>query len=235
MKIKCMIVEDERVAREGLQSYIERYEFLELAGTFSSANDALNFLKGQEVSLMFLDIELPGINGIEMSRLLDGFLPLIVFTTAYAQYALEGYRVNAIDYLVKPIFPEDFHRSVQKARNYFGLVEINSCSETTEDLIIKSDGEWLRIEPSEILFLKSMQNYVIIHLANFKPKMVLQPLREVYGLLPSFFIQPHRSFVVNINHVEKGGDNFLTIGEFKIPISRSRKKEVTALFLNRDK
>ncbi|MFD2034622.1 LytR/AlgR family response regulator transcription factor [Belliella marina] len=235
MKIRCIIVEDERVAREGLQSYIEQYDFLELAGSFSNATDALQFLKEQDVSLMFLDIELPGIKGIEMARLLDGFLPLIIFTTAYAQYALEGYRVNAIDYLVKPIFPEDFHRSIQKARNYFGLIEINSFSETSSGLIIKSEGEWLRIEPAEIMFLKSMQNYVLIHFANFKPKMVLQPLREVYALLPSFFTQAHRSYVVNINLIEKIGDNCLTIGEFTIPLSRSRKKEATELFLNRNK
>src|SRR5690606_40928504 len=78
----------------------------------------------------------------------------------------------SIDYLVKPIFPDDLHRSIQKAKNYFGLIEVNAASSTTQELIIKSEGEWLRIEPSEILFLKSMQNYVIIHLANFKPKMV---------------------------------------------------------------
>lgn len=235
MKIRCIIVEDERVAREGLQSYIEQYDFLELAGSFSNAIDALQFLKEQDVSLMFLDIELPGIKGIEMARLLDGFLPLIIFTTAYAQYALDGYRVNAIDYLVKPIFPDDFHQSIHKARKYFGLIEVNGSSERSEELIIRSEGEWLRIEPTEILFLKSMQNYVIIHFVNFKPRMVLQPLREVYALLPSFFAQTHRSNVVNINHIEKIKDNCLTIGEFSIPLSRSRRKEVTELFINRTK
>lgn len=162
---------------------------------------------------------------------MGGFSPLIIFTTAYAQYALEGYRVNAIDYLVKPIFPDDFHRSIQKAKNYFGLIEVNASSPTTQELIIKSEGEWLRIEPSEILFLKSMQNYVVIHLANLKPKMVLQPLREVYALLPSFFVQTHRSYVVNINLIEKIGDSYLILREFTIPLSRSRKKEVTELFL----
>lgn len=165
---------------------------------------------------------------------MGGFSPLIIFTTAYTQYALEGYRVNAIDYLVKPIFPDDFHRSIQKAKNYFGLIEVNASSPTTQELIIKSEGEWLRIEPSEILFLKSMQNYVVIHLANFKPKMVLQPLREVYALLPSFFVQTHRSYVVNINLIEKIGDSSLTIREFTIPLSRSRKKEVIELFIKKN-
>src|SRR5690606_11240509 len=131
--------------REGLQSYIEQYDFLDLAGSFSNATDALQFLKEQEVSLMFLDIEMSGLNGIEMAKRLDGFLPLIIFTTAYAEYALEGYRVNAIDYLVKPIFPDDFRRSIQKAKNYFGLIEVNASSPTTQELIIKIEGEWLRI------------------------------------------------------------------------------------------
>lgn len=231
MKLKCIIVEDERVAREGLKNYIEQYDFLELAGSFSNANDALQFLREQDVSLMFLDIELPGTKGIEMAKVLDEFLPLIIFTTAYAEYALECYRVNAIDYLVKPIFPDDFHRSIQKAKNYFGLIEVNASSPTTQELVIKSEGEWLSIEPAEIQFLKSMQNYVVIHLVNCKPKMVLQPLREVYALLPSCFVQTHRSYVVNINLVEKIGDSYLTIREFKIPLSRSKKKEVIQLFL----
>lgn len=221
------------LVRGGLQSYIQEYDFLDLAGSFSNATDGLQFLKEQEVSLMFLDIEMSGIKGIEMAKLLDGFLPLIIFTTAYAQYALEGYRVNTIDYLVKPIFPDDFHRSIQKVKNYFGLIEVNASSPTTQELIIKSEGEWLRIEPTEILFLKSMQNYVVIHLANFKPKMVLLPLREVYGLLPSFFVQTHRSYVVNINLIEKIGDSCLTFREFTIPLSRSRKKEVIELFIKK--
>src|SRR5690606_4737218 len=233
MKLKCIIVEDERVAREGLQCYIEQYDFLDLAGSFSNATDALQFLKEQEVSLMFVDIEMHGIKGIEMAKLLAGFLPLIIFTTAYDEYALEGYRVSALHYLVQPIFPDYVHRSIQIAKNYFGLIEVNASSPSTQELIIKSEGEWLRIEPSETLFLKSMQNYVIIHLANFKPKMVLQPLREVYALLPSFFVQTHRTYVVNINLIEKIGDSSLTLREFTIPLSRSRKKEVIELFINK--
>src|SRR5690606_15238405 len=112
----------------------------------------LQFLIEQDVFLMLYACELFVLKRIETAILLIGFLPLIIFTTAYAQYALEGYRVNAIDYLVKPIFPDDFHRSIQKAKNYFGLIEVNASSPTTQELIIKSEGEWLRIEPSEILF-----------------------------------------------------------------------------------
>lgn len=235
MKIRCIIVEDERVAREGLKSYIEKYDFLELSGSFSNASEALAFLKDEEVSLLFLDIELPGIKGIEMARQLDRFLPLIIFTTAYAGYALDGYSVNAIDYLVKPIFPDDFHRSIQKAQNYFGMIEKGNSSEKSDELIIKSDGEWLRTYPSEILFIKSMQNYVVIHMQNFKPKMVLQTMKEVSALLPSFFIQTHRSYVVNLHAVQKVTENCLTIDHYIIPLSRSRKKEVTELFLSSSK
>jgi DNA-binding LytR/AlgR family response regulator len=231
IKIKCIVVEDERVAREGLQSYIEQYDFLELAGCFSNAFDALEFLKNETVSLMFLDIEMPGLKGIEMAKKLDGLLPLIIFTTAYAQYALEGYRVNAIDYLVKPIFPEDFNRSVQKAKNFFGYIEKDTTPESPEKLLIKSEGEWLRIAPEDILFLKSIQNYVIIHLKNVKPRMVLQPLKEICALLPSFFIQTHRSYMVNMTYVKKVSDTAISIQEFVIPLSRSRKKEVTEAFL----
>lgn len=235
MKIKCIIVEDERIAREGLQSYIGKYDFLELAGSFSNATDALQFLKKHEISLVFLDIELPGMKGTEMAKQLEDMLPLIIFTTAYAQYALEGYKVNAIDYLVKPIFPEDFHRAVIKAGKFFGHLEKDNASGTSQVLVIKSEGAWIRIKPSEIQFVKSMQNYVIIYLKNSKPRMVLQTLKEILVLLPDFFTQTHRSYVVNLNAIEKVNDDVLHIHNYIIPLSRSRKKEVTDLFLNRNR
>lgn len=235
MKIKCIVVEDERIAREGLQHYIEKYDYLVLAGSFSNAQDALLFLNDNNISLVFLDIELPGIKGIEMAMQLKGALPLIIFTTAYAQYALEGYSVNAIDYLVKPIFPEDFHRAVQKARTFFDYMEKDQEPAAGKELLVKSEGEWLRIRPSEIQFLKSMQNYVIMYSINLKPKMVLQPLKEILALLPSFFIQTHRSYIVNLNAVQKIGDDHLSIDQYFIPLSRSRKKEVTDYFLNSNK
>lgn len=235
MTIKCIVVEDERIAREGLQSYIGKYDFLELAGSFSNAMDALQFLKEHEISLIFLDIELPGIKGIEMAMQLEGILPLIIFTTAYAQYALEGYKVNAIDYLVKPIFPEDFHRAVIKTRKFFGHLERDEASGTSKELVIKSEGEWIRIDPSDIQFLKSMQNYVIIYLENSKPRMILQTLKEIVALLPVAFIQTHRSYVVNLNAIEKVNDDALHIHNYIIPLSRSRKKVVIDLFLNRNK
>ncbi|RYD98669.1 MAG: response regulator transcription factor [Sphingobacteriales bacterium] len=235
MKIKCIVVEDERIAREGLQCYIEKYDCLALAGSFSNAKDALLFLNNHDIALVFLDIELPGIKGIEMAMQLEGALPLIVFTTAYAQYALEGYSVNSIDYLVKPIFPEDFHRAVQKARAFFDYMEKDHKPAAGKELLIKSEGEWLRIQPSEIQFLKSMQNYVIMYSINLKPKMVLQPLKEILTLLPSFFIQTHRSYVVNLNAVQKIGDDHLSIDQYLIPLSRSRKKDVTDYFLSSNK
>lgn len=235
MKIKCIIVEDERIAREGLQSYIGKYDFLELAGSFSNATDALQFLKKHEISLVFLDIELPGMKGTEMAKQLEDMLPLIIFTTAYAQYALEGYKVNAIDYLVKPIFPEDFHRAVIKGGKFFGHLEKDDASGTSQVLVIKSEGAWVRIKPSEIQFVKSMQNYVIIYVENSKPRMVLQTLKEILVLLPDFFTQTHRSYVVNLNAIEKVNDDVLHIHNYTIPLSRSRKKEVTDLFLSRNR
>lgn len=235
MNIKCIVVEDERIAREGLQSYMCKYDFLELAGSFSNATDALQFLEGHEIALIFLDIELPGIKGIEMAKQLDGLLPLIIFTTAYAQYALAGYQVNAIDYLVKPIFPEDFHRAVIKARNFFGHMERADASGAAKELVIKSEGEWIRVYPSEIQFLKSMQNYVLIYMENSKPKIVLQTLKEITALLPSFFTQAHRSYVVNLNAIQKLSDDALYLHNYTIPLSRSRKKAVTDLFVNRNK
>lgn len=232
MKITCIIVEDERVAREGLQCYIEQYDFLELVGSFSNAHDALEFLQRETVSLMFLDIEMPKLNGIDMARKLNNLLPLIIFTTAYAQYALEGYEVNAIDYLVKPIFPEDFNRSIQKAKSFFCHIEKDDTLKDSEKLLLRSEGEWLRIAPEDILFLKSMQNYVVIYLKKGKPKMVLQPLKEIYALLPSSFIQTHRSYLVNIIHIQKVSDATISIQEFIIPLSRTKKKEVIKAFLS---
>lgn len=229
MKIRCIIVEDERVAREGLQRYIAAYDFLELAGSFSHAAAALAFLEKDPVPLVFLDIEMPGMKGTDMARLFDGLFPLIIFTTAYPQYALEGYGVNAIGYLIKPIFPDDFRLAVQKAQRFFGHI-VQKVSTSDTELVFRSEGEWLKIPPSDILYLRSMQNYVIIHLLNRKPLMILQPLKETVALLPSFFVQTHRSYVVNIQHVQQLSETHLTIGQQSIPVSRTRKKEVTEVF-----
>lgn len=230
MKIRCIIVEDERMAREGLQSYIEQYDFLQLVQSFSNASDALGFLKEKTIQLLFLDIEMPGMKGIEMAKQLNGMFPMIVFTTAYPQYALEAHDVNAIGYLVKPIFPEDFRRVVRKIRSFFGYMEKDSTG-SSEQIIIKCEREWLRIVPDDILYMKSMQNYVVIYLDSNKPQMVLQPLKDIRSLLPFYFIQTHRSYIVNLKRVEKVSDLNIYIGHISIPMSRTRKKEVTEAFL----
>lgn len=231
MKIRCIIVEDERVAREGLQYYIQQYDFLELAGCFSNASDALEFLDRDTVSLIFLDIEMPGISGLEMARQLEGMFPLIIFTTAYPQYALEGYSANTIGYLVKPIFPDDFRRVLQQVQRLFSYTARDTDT-SLKQLLIKSEGTWLRIGPAEILYLKSMQNYVLIFRHHHKPLMTLQPLKEIGRMLPDFFTQTHRSYIVNIKQVAQLSGTYLTIGLSSIPVSRTRKKEVTDAFLS---
>lgn len=226
-KISCIIIEDERIAREGLKNYIAQYAFLDLISTFSNAEDALIFIEQESVDLIFLDIEMPGMKGIEMAKRIEHFFPLIIFTTAYPQYALDSYQSNTIGYLVKPIFPNDFDLMMKKVQQFFTHI---STDNSNKHLIIKNNGELLRIDIETIRYLKSLQNYVMIYLNDGKHLMILTTMKEMSKLLPKFFFQTHRSYLVNLKLAEKISDKFISIGHEEIPIGRSRYNDLKHAF-----
>ena len=238
MKISCIIIDDEAIARRGLKSYVEAIDFLDLKGTCINAIQANTLLKTEQIDLLFLDIEMPLITGMDFLKSLT-HPPKVIFTTAYSEYAIDSFEFDVIDYLVKPISPERFLQACNKAYTVFeGKKSPNSDVEKKDDreeqdyLFVRVDKELIKIKYDEILFIEGMQNYVRIHTTSAN-HMVLVPLKNVMDLLPSkSFYQVHKSYIVALDKVKAISGNQLILSDQKIPISRSKKEDVLAVLTN---
>ena len=221
MKIRCVITDDEPMARKGLQGYVDKIVFLELAGVCSDAIELNNLLKTEEVDLIFLDIEMPYLSGIELLQNLRQ-PPKVIFTTAYEQYAIKGYDLNVVDYLLKPVSFERFLKAVNKAHDLFS----NAKTPVADFIFVKSNNKLEKVLFQDILFLESLENYVIIQTTNAKiiTHTTLKHLLE--NLPPEHFLQTHKSFVVNMNKIKTIEGNTLGIQQFAVPISRNLREQV---------
>ncbi|MCF0205951.1 MAG: response regulator transcription factor [Bacteroidales bacterium] len=220
--MKCIIVDDEALAREGMRMNIEEIEHLELVGEFSNAADASKFLLKNNVDLMFLDVEMPGTKGLEFLRnLIEP--PLVVLTTAYSQYAVEAYELDVVDYLVKPIKFERFIRSIAKVDEILKISN-NPCSfDGMEDnfIFIKSERKYVKIRFDELLFIEGLKDYVIIHATHGK-YMTAMNVKTIYNKLPeNIFIRVSKSYIVNVNHIDDIDGVYVNVKGNQIPIGRS--------------
>lgn len=228
--MKCLIIDDEPIARRGMQRLVERHTDLSISATAGSAEEALDFLKNNEVDLIFLDIQMPGMSGIELARLLP-VKTMVIFTTAYSEYAVEGFEVNAIDYLVKPIDPQRFDRAVQKARDYSGLLAASLENEekpavSADYLIVKADRRYVRVRFDDILFIEGLKDYVIVHTATRK-HITRLTIKGMEDLLPSTkFIRVNKSYIVGIDAIDSFDSNDIFIGDLEIAIGQSYKDVV---------
>lgn len=223
--MKCIVVDDERVAREGLNEFIKEFDFLEPMGNYANAHLALDQLKKEPVDLIFLDIEMPLWNGIDFAETLKELGTMIIFTTAYPEYALRGYKVNAIDYLLKPIFFEEFKAAVFKAKKLYELMY--EGENASLPLLFKENGALHKIHPSQILYISALQNYVEIHLENREKLVIHQRLKNILQELPGDdFLQIHKSYIVNLKHFKSLQEAKILIGDLELPIARSRKAYV---------
>jgi DNA-binding LytR/AlgR family response regulator len=223
MKITCIIVDDEPLAREVLEKYIGDCPMLDLQASCSSAFEAIEELEKGVVQLVFLDINMPKLSGISLIRTLD-HPPEIVFTTAYPEYALEGFELDAVDYLVKPISFERFMKSVNKATRRFEMrvKQTNGISgEESSFLIIKADGKIYRLQLAEIMLLEALGDYVRIH----TPAGMItthDTLKNLEKSLPAdLFLRVHRSYVIALEKIRFLEGNRLRIGELDIPVGQS--------------
>jgi len=224
-KISCIIVDDEPVARKILQEFVERVPFLDLHGKFENATKAGAYLHDNEVDIMFLDIEMPKVSGLQ---LLQNTLikPLVILTTAFPQYALEGYELDIIDYLLKPFAFSRFLKAVQKAKEYSDLKNGNSANLFSSYLFVKSEKRIEKIEVKDILYVESLGNYVTIHLDN-KKIIAYLTLKSLEGQLPSNeFIKIHQSFLVNCSKIGAIDGNEINIGSKSLPMSRNYREMV---------
>jgi len=220
MKAKCLIVDDESLARKGIEEYINKTPYLVCASSLGSAHKALEYLKENEVDILFLDIQMPDMTGLEFMKVLSN-PPQVIFTTAHREFALDGFELNAVDYLLKPISYNRFLKAVQKTL----ALNTNTTSQK-EAIFIKCDGLIVKILCDEILFIETAKDYVFIQTTK-KKYLTLISLRQIQESLPACkFMKVHRSYVVGIQHVEKIEGNLLYIENHKIKISRLLKTDV---------
>lgn len=199
MKIRCIAIDDEPLALQQVGSYIRKTPFLELEGLFESAFQALDYLASNPVDLMFLDINMPDFNGLDFAKSLT-VKPKIILTTAYSEYALEGFRIDALDYLLKPIPYPVFLKSVNKAKEWFS---VQTESSPDPELFVKSEGKIVKIRIADILYVESANEYIRINLDNKEVVTTLKRLKEFEEELPGErFLRVHRSFIVNTGKIK---------------------------------
>ncbi len=230
--MKVIAVDDEPLALGQLTKYISQVPFMELSGAFTSSLEALRFLQDTEVDAMFIDINMPDLSGIELVRSLPS-APLTVLTTAYSEYAVEGYKVDAVDYLLKPFTLSEFIASTEKLRSRATLLEAAGKPAQNNDFVFfKSDYKIIKIRTADILYIESMSEYLKIFLQDEQiPRVVLMSFAKLLEKLPQdLFIRIHRSYVINLSKVEEvsGGMVLLENGK-SLPIGESYR----AALLNR--
>lgn len=224
MITRCLIVDDEPLAREGLGDYVKKMPGLELVRACQSAVEALQYLQKEKIDLLFLDIQMPDMTGLELIKALT-VPPKVVFTTAYREFAVEGFDLNAIDYLVKPIPFDRFARAVQKALGASVQIPPQE-SPHADEIFIKSDGQIIKIPIHEIRYAESAKDYVFIY-TETQRYMALLSLKQLAGHLPAeLFFRVHRSYLVSIAAINRLEGYHLFIGETKIPISRSLHDDI---------
>ena len=222
-KISCIITDDEPFARKGLQGYVEKIDFLDLKGSCEDALQLSNLLQQQPIDLLFLDIQMPHITGVEFLRAIRN-PPKVIFTTAYEQYAIQGFELDVMDYLLKPISYERFLKAAWKARDYFAAKQ--QPDNSIPYLFVKANGKLEKITFDDILFIEGMENYVAIHLENRKI-ITHMTIKSLIEKLPARqFIQSHKSYVVAINKVDTIEGNTLHVQKHQLPVSKYLREEV---------
>jgi len=228
-KYKCLIVDDEKLAQELIESYVKKIPYLDLVACCSTAMEAMQFIAKNDIHILFLDIQMPDLTGVEFLRALK-LQPATIFTTAYSEYAIESYELSVVDYLLKPIEFDRFFQAVNKA--------VNSLSNTKEELpisviekkesedyfFVKADNRIVRLEFNDILFVEAMQKYVQIYTVDNKIVSLLS-LSKIEETLPNQrFVRIHRSFIINIEKIENIEGNMVRMGGHKIPISKGQRE-----------
>ena len=230
-KIRCVVVDDEPLALGLMASYVKKTPFLELVGSYSSAVQAMQEMHDNPVDLIFLDIQMPELNGLDYSRMISP-QTRVVFTTAFNQYALDGYKVNALDYLLKPISYPDFLLAANKAQEWFRLVEQSQQSEKKENqdeklsIFVKSDYKLIRIELKNILYVEGLKDNVKIYEENAsRPVISLMSMKAMEEMLPADrFMRVHRSYIVQKEKIRIIEHNRIVFGNTYIPIGDSYKQ-----------
>lgn len=237
MRLNCVIIDDEPLALDLLECYVEKTSFLSLVGRYSSAVVAMKDICNKKVDLMFLDIQMPELDGLKFTKMITEEIR-VVFTTAFSHYALDGYRVNALDYLLKPISYDVFLEAANRALEWFRMKQgtklvVNEKTLPNDCLFIKSEYKLLQIQLGDILYIEGLKDYVKIYTENNpRPILSLSSMKAMEERLPADrFLRVHRSFIVQKGKIRVVDRGRIVFGNVYIPVSDSYKQEWTA-FLN---
>lgn len=230
MGIRCLIVDDEPLALDVLEAYIERLDDLELVARLDNAVDAFNFLQKEEVDLLFLDIQMPKLTGIDLLKNISD-PPQVIFTTAYRDYAIQGYELNVVDYLLKPISFDRFLKAVNKViqqdggeDNSTAEMEVNNYQDAY--IYLKSDKKMVKVPLIDILYIESLKDYIRVSTAE-KNVTAYQRISYMEEKLPSEkFIRVHRSYIINLDQIDAYSTSVVEIGGKEIPIGRNYRQDV---------
>ena len=230
MTITCAIIDDEPLAAGLLESYARKTPYLQLVGTYNSAILAMKDLRESPVQLLFLDIQMPELSGIEFAKILPKDTR-IIFTTAFPQYAVEGYKVNALDYLLKPISYDDFLKSTDKALEWFSIIQRQDAYRRDRFMFVKTDYKLQRVNLNDILFIEGLKDYVRFYLKNGEKVMSLMSMKKLEEYQPRpEFLRTHRSYIVHMTETPLVDRFRIVFGENYIPISENYKDDVQNFF-----
>lgn len=229
MKISCIAIDDEPLAVKKISAYIQKTPFLELVAECRSAFEAMEIINNRAIQLLFIDINMPDLSGLEFVKSLS-YKPYIVFTTAYSEYAVEGFQVDAADYLLKPITYSSFLKAANKVKNIIDLTansQKESIRATASHLFVKSDYKLIRIELDDIKYIESQHEYIKIHLINSTPVLTQLSMKAIEEQLPADgFMRVHRSFIVSLKKISVIERNRIVFdGNVYIPVSEQYKEK----------
>lgn len=232
----CIIVDDEPLARQGMEMNIVNASFLQLLGSFSNALAAGDFLRKEKVDLIFLDINMPELNGLDFLKSLRD-APLVIFTTAYPQYALESYELDAVDYLVKPIRIERFLKAVNKAENHLRLLQQEGNNNHVENIgddfvFIKADRKYFKLFFKEMLYIEGLKDYVIIYTQDDKIIASMNIKTIAAQLPPSIFARVSKSYIVNTMHISSFDNELIYIRNTEIPLGQAFKDDFLRQYID---
>lgn len=229
--MNCVIIDDEPLAREGIANYVREIDFLNLVQTCQNPVELIKLLDDYRIDLIFLDIQMPKMNGIDFLKIVQN-PPLVIITTAFPSYALESFQLNVLDYLLKPITFDRFFKAANKAKEYFQLLskpiyqEVQKPDQDADYFFIKCENKYEKIHFNDILYIQGMQNYVTIctHKGNYLTLLYLKNLEQ--NLDTKSFIRVHKSFIVSIDKIEAIDGNEIIIKSHRIPISRNHREQI---------
>lgn len=221
MLLKCIAIDDEPLALKLIAGYVARFPFLQLVNTFEDAISGAEFLTSNTIDLLFIDINMPDITGIDLVRSLK-VKPMVVFTTAYKNFAFEGFELEALDYILKPIDFKRFEKAAEKAADYYQYKTKPVAEQADESLYVYSEYRMVKIELNTIEYIESMEDYIKIHVTNAKTILTLMPLKKVLEKLPpDKFQRIHRSYIVPVGKIRSIQNRKVKLAEIELPVSES--------------